>query len=410
MGQKFLLILKKETGAVLVISLLIMLMLTVLGIAAIRTVTTDINIAANDRSAKQAFTLAEAGVERALAEINNNTIDPPDDVDGSSVTLSDSSHSTGSYNVSITRIAADMLQITSTGTTTNGKGTKTIVVNVRESVFYPEIYNFALFSRESISLRGSVEVYNGDIYSGRNIFIRASDVVQDGDVLAAEHVVFGGSGNIVNGSVFANGNIDLSNQQNQTRIDGGDATAGGAISGSGIVTGSINPGTSPDPVQRVSYYEADYKVTQAQFNEYFDQADTYLVGDQTITGGYYEGIIYVQGNLDIHGDFTGDATFVVTGDLRISGNVDNTGNDSYAFIIDGDVWSSGMGNSDIDGVIYCNGNFDSQGNTSVNGSVVSFGDEGITGTGQVNIHYVPPTSQDLYGPPQYSYSIVSWQG
>ncbi|MBW1678782.1 MAG: hypothetical protein JRJ08_01355, partial [Deltaproteobacteria bacterium] len=254
------------------------------------------------------------------------------------------------------------------------------------------------------------QVLDGDIYSGGNITISSAPAVTNGDVLAWRNVTFpDGNNNIENSSVRANGNIVFGNQQNI--LTAGDAIANGTVSGGGTVAGEIYQNGEVDPnVHPPAYYEADYKVTQAQFNEYLDQADTYLIGDQTITGGHYEGVIYIEGNLDIQGGFTGDATFVVTGDLILSGNIDNTGNDNYAFIVGGDVWSSGIGNSDIDGTIYCNGNFDSRENISINGSIVSFGDAGITGIGSVEVHYVPPTSQVLPGPPQYSYSMDSWQG
>jgi hypothetical protein len=404
----------KEKGAALVIAMLLLVVLTLLGIAAIRTASSDIKIAANDKAAKQAFFLAEAGIERAMAELNYGDVDPPANNEDPAVTLS-GTLPTGSYDVSITRIDADTLSISSTGTTTNNRGRKTIVISVREKELHPEIYNFALFVKGNIELGGNNSVYNGGpIYSGGNITISTSNAVKDGDVLADGNVIFSeGDSSISNGSVRANGDIELTNQSNKVRIDGGDAIAAGSIYGSGQVTGSKTENVSPNPVKPLSYYEDNYKVTEDQFNQYRTQAEeagTYHEGDLTLTGGEYTGIHYVNGNLDIHGDFTGDAIFVVTGNLIVSGNVTSTGSDNYAFVVGGNVDTSGLGNGSIDGVIYSNGDFDVSGNPIVNGSVVSFGENGITGTGTFTINYTPPTSTSLPGPPQYSYSIVSWQG
>jgi len=57
---------KNEKGAVLVIAIMILAVLTVLGIAALDTTDTEIRISANDKVYKQAFYNAEAGLAYAL--------------------------------------------------------------------------------------------------------------------------------------------------------------------------------------------------------------------------------------------------------------------------------------------------------------------------------------------------------
>jgi hypothetical protein len=59
----------KEQGSVVVIALMILVVLTLLGIMATRTATTDIRIAANEISYKKNFYIAEAGVFREALEI-----------------------------------------------------------------------------------------------------------------------------------------------------------------------------------------------------------------------------------------------------------------------------------------------------------------------------------------------------
>ncbi len=58
-----------ERGAVLVVGLLIVLVLTILSMAAMMSTGTELKIAANDLSAKEAFYLAEAGLEEARARL-----------------------------------------------------------------------------------------------------------------------------------------------------------------------------------------------------------------------------------------------------------------------------------------------------------------------------------------------------
>jgi Tfp pilus assembly protein PilX len=58
-----------ERGAVLIAGLLVILVLTVLTMAAMMSTGTELKIAANDRSAKQAFYVAEAGLEDARSRL-----------------------------------------------------------------------------------------------------------------------------------------------------------------------------------------------------------------------------------------------------------------------------------------------------------------------------------------------------
>ena len=69
-----------ESGSVLVIALIMIVLLTIIGISASRTSEIEIMIAGNERVAKENFYLAEGAVRRAVmvmenADLNNN---PPD--------------------------------------------------------------------------------------------------------------------------------------------------------------------------------------------------------------------------------------------------------------------------------------------------------------------------------------------
>ena len=62
-----------EKGAVLVAGLLVMLLLTVLSLAGMMNTGTELRISANDRSAKEAFYAAEAGVEDARSRLQTSS-------------------------------------------------------------------------------------------------------------------------------------------------------------------------------------------------------------------------------------------------------------------------------------------------------------------------------------------------
>ena len=62
-------VLKDERGAALITGLLLVLVLTILSMAAMMSTATELKIAANDRSAKQVFYAAEAGLEDARSRL-----------------------------------------------------------------------------------------------------------------------------------------------------------------------------------------------------------------------------------------------------------------------------------------------------------------------------------------------------
>ncbi|MCP4669498.1 MAG: hypothetical protein GY849_24455, partial [Deltaproteobacteria bacterium] len=60
-----------ERGSVTVVALVLLMALTLLGISASRTSTTDIRIAANEIPYKDGFFVAEGGVNRESIEVGN---------------------------------------------------------------------------------------------------------------------------------------------------------------------------------------------------------------------------------------------------------------------------------------------------------------------------------------------------
>jgi len=76
MRQPVPLLLENETGSVLLVAMLILIVLTLIGIAATNTSTIEIQIAGNEKSYKQAFYSADAGVSWALVSLIEWDVDP----------------------------------------------------------------------------------------------------------------------------------------------------------------------------------------------------------------------------------------------------------------------------------------------------------------------------------------------
>jgi type IV pilus assembly protein PilX len=59
---------KKQTGAALVVGLILLMVITILAISGMNTATTELAMARNDQNYENAFQAAETGLERALSQ------------------------------------------------------------------------------------------------------------------------------------------------------------------------------------------------------------------------------------------------------------------------------------------------------------------------------------------------------
>lgn len=68
---------RREQGAILVIGLVLLLVMTVLGISTMSTASLELNMAGNDQFMENAFQLAESGIDTTMTALNNGTPVPP---------------------------------------------------------------------------------------------------------------------------------------------------------------------------------------------------------------------------------------------------------------------------------------------------------------------------------------------
>lgn len=73
--------LNRQTGAALVVGLVLMMVLTILAISTMRTATLELLMAGNAQYKERAFQLAETGLRETVNQINNKTIVPVPDPD-----------------------------------------------------------------------------------------------------------------------------------------------------------------------------------------------------------------------------------------------------------------------------------------------------------------------------------------
>lgn len=68
---------RRESGAILVVGLVLLLVLTVLGISTMSTASLELNMAGNDQFYENAFQLAESGLDTTIANLNAGVGVPP---------------------------------------------------------------------------------------------------------------------------------------------------------------------------------------------------------------------------------------------------------------------------------------------------------------------------------------------
>jgi Tfp pilus assembly protein PilX len=140
--------LKNESGVALVTSLVILVLLTALGTYAINMTEVEQTVAANLRASKQAFYLAEAGLERGRQQVLTNTAMPPAPI-GSTQSLN-MGNAAGSYTVTFPNIMpqATAWQYRVTVESTGNVGTASKILQALVTKIYDA-------SEGAISMRGN---------------------------------------------------------------------------------------------------------------------------------------------------------------------------------------------------------------------------------------------------------------
>lgn len=211
-----------EAGGALLISLGIMILLMTAALIAVDTAQTDVDLSFNQLHSDQAFYVAEAGLQRAVNQLNNNNCW---DTGYAAVDFEEGIYSVAVIHSNIDTLTRDTVVIRSAGTVSEANANLEGLVVPR--LWQP--FQFAMFGDTSLGMQNNTctDSYNSD--SGTYI----STIEATG------------------GDVASNGEIDLIN----TAIVGGDASSaevGGIdICPTCTVRGDLTDGVAPyvlDPI------------------------------------------------------------------------------------------------------------------------------------------------------------------
>jgi hypothetical protein len=232
--------LKDEQGFTLLIFLSLLLMLTMIGVAAVMTSTTEVDIAGNDLKSISALYAAEAAQEKAIAEIRTSyttTGLPPSPLPGGTLNLGNltATYATvdngpvvqtqltaGAYrglyalvkNFTVTADATDM-----------GSGAKTRIVQEVQDALIP-LFQFAVFYESDLEIYpGPNMTLGGRVHSNRDMYLGThATLTIDSYTTAAGNIYYGrkpGSGQ----DLGVEGNINIKDRDGVYRnMRNGDGT------------------------------------------------------------------------------------------------------------------------------------------------------------------------------------------
>ncbi|MBC8461660.1 MAG: pilus assembly PilX N-terminal domain-containing protein [Deltaproteobacteria bacterium] len=318
-----LLIHKNENGMILVLVLSFLAILSLLGATAVIVTTTDIKIGGNYKASVQAFYDADAGVNYAIARIEDGLANNTLALVGSSVTVNYTAPA-GFYFDNITTLtqvgATNKYSFQVTGHSGNASSTIELVF-VRDSLF-----QYGAFGNEQIDINSNGAVYSYDSRVTPNP--KPEDSTGEGDVGSNEKVH-------VHKDTYIDGDVGLGD-------DGAGTEAVYKESGTPTITGDIDDvdRVDPDPLGAIGGDLAnDFKKYSTNNNNAsakppIDGNTINLDKNNTMTlkaGNYYLTSIKLNNGSTLNIDTTdgpvniylsGDAEF----DAKKGSSIKNTGN------------------------------------------------------------------------------------
>jgi len=222
-----------EKGIALVITLLVMTLLLIMGNAFLSISSTETLISINERNRLQAFHVAEAGSERAIAELNVNG--------AYAGTGGEQALGFGTYEVTVTPLSGvvdpvDPMQITSTGYVPNKTVPNKAMTQVEVAVYRGSPFQMGLLGLSLVELEDRVVVDSYDSALGEYDPMAAGSeghIQSNGDIILLTN-------NTVNGNALAGGTVTLGSGSTIT----GTATEG--VPSATIVTDISYPAYNSD--------------------------------------------------------------------------------------------------------------------------------------------------------------------
>jgi cytoskeletal protein CcmA (bactofilin family)/type II secretory pathway pseudopilin PulG len=367
---------KKERGSVFIVSIVALMVLLILGAALMREAVNNLAAASKQERTYQALGLAEAGVDMALVKLYEN-------YDNIQQTLESTGQYEGSFSAGDGSVAytvyanyqgiSDLVLIDSTGTTRTRQDARVrVAAKYLDQDSVDRVFRGAIFSDSPLTLNGA------------------------GNVLANAE----GEG----GDIYANGDITF----NGTSYD---MSPAGHI----YTTGVTN--WFPPEISGANVFEhiAPLPMPVIDLNYYRSIATQVFTGSRVFNSGNLNnlsGVIFVDGNVKISGQYSGSAVIVASGSIQVTGDVYASQPENDALVLMSPKYVKIAGNCKVEGLIYSHSVVD-DGSVSISGSVEIVGAvvaDAVVTNGAMNITYSDVWSGlPLPGKGKSQWAQISWE-
>ncbi len=365
---------RRRAGSVFLLAMVALTTLLILGATLVQGAMQGLARASDDLRRREAYSLAESGVDMAICKLYEN-------YDSINEALETSGQYTDSYtlpqgSVSYTVTAPyegipDTCLIDSVATTkTNRQARILVVASYMRDV--DRVFEGAIFSNSPLVLHGAGGVFPDETGKG--------------------------------GDIYANGDITFKGTSFTMTPEGSIYSSGG-----------VNWVPPQVPMTQVHQYIAPMTMPVIDMDYYESIATTKYTGRVNFTNANMQnltGVIYVKGDVNIAGSYTGQAIIVATGKIQVTGSVtaEHPENDTLALISPKSIKVSG--NPTVHGLIYAHSVLDDaettlSGNCTVYGAVIS---DVVKTNGSIEVHYRDVWKNlPLPGQGKTQWAPVSWQ-
>ena len=364
-----------NNGSVFLLAMAALIALMLLGTSLIQTSIQGLSYASKERRHVEAFCLAESGVDMAITKLY-------EDYDGINAALSASGTYTDSFSLSQGSVSytvtspysgiADSCLIVSDATTWAGAR-----VRIRAVATYQRdvsrVFEGAIFCDSPLTLNGSGGVYpdasgkGGDIYAHGDISFQGTSFTMTDE-----------------GSIYTTGTTNwVPTEVPSTHVHEGIAAL-------------------TMPVIDLDYY-------RSIATRVLTGNPVKLIKDEDLAG--LSGVIFVNGDLRISGNYSGSAVIVASGTITVAGNVRTSHPTTDMLALLSPKAIKIAGGSTVDGLVYAHSVVDDaettlSGNVTINGAVVS---DVVRTNGGIEIHYRDVFGLPVPGTGKTQWAPISWQ-
>ena len=213
----------RQGGMVLIVCLIILLMLSLIGIASVMTSNSEMQVAGNEMNQTGSFYTAEAGLEKAASEVKNsylNTGAAPNPLPSGQLTLNKfisnyqvtdqgpavlttltSGAYTGLYGL------VKNFDISSTGFDNNNESSIVLDLDIQDALM--PLFQFAVFYQNDLEIAPGPDLtLGGRVHSNGNVYVQSVANLYVGSYLTSAGDIYHGpkpgGGSVENGNVFVN--------------------------------------------------------------------------------------------------------------------------------------------------------------------------------------------------------------